>query len=500
MLCDGVGRDFIAMSWPLPSARDQLQLTAMLISNDAKNIKLGMDALDIVASALLMGLSKASMARAPDDRLLASNSLFRGEEIGEMPKCLLLEEMLQEGMIGCLPGRPTESLFGSSCNIPAPALCRATPGGFVQSPPPPLNRPASILPPIDEFLQLVQALAPLQSQAAAPDIGQQGPSAGLGSSNTLKPDNDNTEGRTKNKEGRRPAAAAASLEGAAADAVTINSTVPGTAGNQRQRNMSADRSEHVSASLSKPGPSPRTRNVPTAPASADATAASAEQQRRADAMAAALIKAEEKEQQAGLAKKAQKSRRKQTKASKKKEKPPPAAPPSHAEAQQPTVDLHAVSQIPPTSGPVQHLESSSTALQTQLQQAPHSQSEGMAGFASASKPAVDFLQPPEMEQDGMPAPASVQGPRAEQQSLDRGMAEGSWTPSSGMKPQEAALPALHGSCEAQTAHRTATKEPEQSEPPLTGMAIASAGSLLLTFHLSMGRKSTVGTAKRTFKC
>ena len=101
MICDAFDRDFIAMGWLLPCARDQIQLTAVLTKNRVNDIKISMGPTDKVAAALLMGLSKASMAQAPDDQQLTSSTIQRMEEIGKMPD-MLIEDMLIESMITCL--------------------------------------------------------------------------------------------------------------------------------------------------------------------------------------------------------------------------------------------------------------------------------------------------------------------------------------------------------------------------------------------------------------
>ena len=123
MVCDALGRDFIAMSWPLPSARDQFQLAERLISDSELTAKpmpelaFSVGRVDVIASLLLMGLSKASMARVPDGQqpLPASGNVAR--------HCKIMPEVLMQAIMGTLSGVPTHQLYGSSCNIPAPALC-----------------------------------------------------------------------------------------------------------------------------------------------------------------------------------------------------------------------------------------------------------------------------------------------------------------------------------------------------------------------------------------
>ena len=461
--CDGIGRDFIAMSWPLPSARDQYLLAERMLSDEVLNVepwhRLSIDSseTDHVALALLMGLSRTSMARAPDnEQPMSSSRRADMQRIGGMPE-LLEGDMLVEDTIGTLPGGPTEPLFGSSCNIPAPSLQRATPRGKVRLA---CNRPASFLVSVPH----IPASAWCRSPAAS-SVNEQKPSAAAGDSTTLKADVDRTSDRTEVEEVRWPAGAAASPEEAAS-----KGPVP----------------------FSKDGRpcsrSPRRSHDQLAHASTHPEFARQEHQRRADVMAAALIEEEEKEKQASLKRQVHKSRKKQTTSSKKKGKAAAVAQPPLAETQQPMSALQTVKQTP-LSGPVwQNLISFA-----QLQRAQHTNrpsAGATAGFTPVSEPATQMLQQPGVGNltgwakplvfgGGDKASASVQGLCAEPQNDDSILAPGSQTSSPDTEPQEAALPALHKSNKAHEMPSIASRKsrkPEQLDPPSDGMVATSAGS------------------------
>ena len=164
MVCDALGRDFIAVSWPLPSARDQFQLAERLISDSELTAKpmpdlaFSLGRVDVIASVLLMGLSKASIARVPDGQqpLPASGNVARHSKV--------VPEVLMQAIMGTLSGVPTHQLYGSSCNIPAPALRKSGPSLTC-------NMPAAFLTP-DKALELTNSIPTADnSQGAAASAG-----------------------------------------------------------------------------------------------------------------------------------------------------------------------------------------------------------------------------------------------------------------------------------------------------------------------------------------
>ena len=183
MVCDGIGRDFVAMAWPLPCARDQIRLAEQVMSDERRELKprhevgIAPRPTDRVAACLLMGLSRASMARAPEDQQALDTSGYLASSIDTSP------ELFMRGIIGTLPGRPSEPLYGSSCNIPAPGLHKADAAGALGKA---CNKPASFLPTTSLDLgpmpAEVQPSTGRQTGARSPHLPDQGASSKSASS------------------------------------------------------------------------------------------------------------------------------------------------------------------------------------------------------------------------------------------------------------------------------------------------------------------------------